>query len=39
MIDRHEERMRLDGLYPAAAVDDVDDGYDTNLILRSQNGS
>ena len=39
MTDRHDYRTSLDGLYPAAAVGKVDDGYYTNLILGSQNGS
>ena len=42
MTDRHDDRMRLDGLYPAASAiddydDDDDDSCDTNCILRSQN--
>jgi len=39
MTDKRGHRTGLDGLYPAAAVDKVDDGYDTNFILLSQNGS
>jgi hypothetical protein len=41
MTDRHDDRMRLGGLYPAAAAidddDDDDDDCDANCILRSQN--